>query len=93
MSAPQANEALKTLPVDDLDLTLIGSAGNVVCPSAFSLGESGKIVVLSAAESDDKSAKYPGIFAKSKVLLLNKIGLLADGYVQFDTERKLMPAA
>ena len=85
--APQISEAPKTLPVDDLDLILLENVGNLVCPSAFSLGESGKIAVLSVAEGDDKPAKYPGIFAKSKVLLLNKIDLPARGHVEFDTER------
>ncbi len=87
LSAPQISEALKTLPVDDLDLILIENVGNLVCPSAFALGESGKIAVLSVAEGDDKPAKYPGIFAKSKVLLLNKIDLLVGGHVEFDIER------
>ena len=87
LSAPQISKALKTLPVDDLDLILIENVGNLVCPSAFALGENGKIAVLSVAEGDDKPAKYPGIFAKSKVLLLNKIDLLVGGHVEFDIER------
>ena len=87
LSALQISEALKTLPVDDLDLILIENVGNLVCPSAFALGESGKIAVLSVAEGDDKPAKYPGIFAKSKVLLLNKMDLLDGGHVDFDIER------
>ncbi len=86
LSAPQIGEALKTLPVDGLDLILIENVGNLVCPSAFALGESGKIAVLSVAEDDDKPAKYPGIFAKSRVLLLNKIDLLVGGHVEFDIE-------
>jgi hydrogenase nickel incorporation protein HypB len=43
--------------------------------------------VLSVAEGDDKPAKYPAIFAKSKVLLINKIDLLAGGLVDFDIEK------
>jgi hydrogenase nickel incorporation protein HypB len=39
------------------------------------------------AEGDDKPAKYPAIFAKSKALLLNKIDLLEGGHVDFDIER------
>jgi len=39
------------------------------------------------AEGNDKPAKYPGILAESKVLLLNKIDLLAGGHTEFDTER------
>lgn len=87
LSAPQISKALKTLPVDDLDLILIENVGNLVCPSAFALGESGKIAVLSVAEGDDKPAKYPGIFAKAKAMLLNKIDLLDGGHVDFDIER------
>ncbi len=87
LSAAQISQALKELPVEDLDLIFIENVGNLVCPSAFGLGESGKIVVLSVAEGDDKPAKYPAIFAKSKVLLINKIDLLPGGQVDFDIER------
>ena len=88
LSAAQIAGALETLPVDDLDLIFIENVGNLVCPSAFELGEAGKIVVLSVAEGDDKPAKYPAIFARSKVLLINKIDLLdIAGQVDFDIER------
>ncbi|MHC4618019.1 MAG: hydrogenase nickel incorporation protein HypB [Planctomycetota bacterium] len=88
LSAAQVNGALGSLPVSDLDLIFIENVGNLVCPSAFELGETGKVVVLSVAEGDDKPAKYPGIFAKSKVLLVNKIDLLEpSGQVDFDLER------
>ena len=88
LSAVQVNSALKALPVEDLDLIFIENVGNLVCPSAFELGETAKIVVLSVPEGDDKPAKYPAIFAKSKVLLINKIDLLqTGGQVDFDIER------
>lgn len=87
LSAPQISHALKQLPVEDLDLIFIENVGNLVCPSAFELGEAGKIVVLSVAEGDDKPIKYPAIFAKSKVLLINKIDLLAGGHVDFNFEK------
>ena len=87
LSAPQISRALKQLPVEDLDLILIENVGNLVCPSAFELGEAGKIVVLSVAEGDDKPVKYPAIFAKSKALLINKIDLLAGGHVDFNLEK------
>ena len=87
LSATQISDALKQLPVDDLDLILIENVGNLVCPSAFDLGESAKIVVLSVPEGDEKPAKYPAIFAKSKVLLINKIDMLDGGLVDFDIER------
>lgn len=85
LSAEQVGKGLKILPVDNLDLVIIENVGNLVCPSAFELGETGKVVVLSVAEGDDKPAKYPAIFAKSKAMLLNKIDLLS--HVDFDIER------
>jgi hydrogenase nickel incorporation protein HypB len=87
LSAAQVSEALKKLPVKELDLIIVENVGNLVCPSDFDLGENGKIVVLSVAEGDDKPIKYPGIFAKSKALLINKIDLLEGGLVDFDIER------
>ena len=88
LSAAQISAALKKIPVEDLDLLFIENVGNLVCPSAFELGESGKIVVLSVAEGDDKPAKYPAIFAKARVLLVNKIDLLETaGQVDFDIGR------
>jgi len=88
LSAVQVNGALAKLSLDSLDLIFIENVGNLVCPSAFELGENAKIVVLSVAEGDDKPAKYPAVFAKSKVMLINKIDLLKTGtQVDFDIER------
>ena len=87
LSAAQISDALENLPISNLDLIFIENVGNLICPSAFELGEWGKIAVLSVAEGDDKPAKYPAIFAKSKALLINKIDLLAGGLVDFDIER------
>ena len=88
LSAAQVNRGLTELPLDGLDMVLVENVGNLVCPSAFELGENGKIVVLSVPEGDDKPAKYPAIFAKSRVLLVNKMDLLRGGaQVDFDLER------
>ena len=38
--------------------------------------------MLSVAEGEDKPLKYPSIFAKSELLILNKVDLLP--YVSFD---------
>lgn len=67
-----------------LDLLLIENVGNLVCPTSYDLGEDAKIVVLSAAEGEDKPLKYPGIFRKSEVMILNKIDLLP--HIPFDPQ-------
>lgn len=87
LSAAQVNSALSQIPLDDIDLVIVENVGNLVCPSAFELGENDKVVVLSVAEGDDKPAKYPAIFSKSKVLLINKIDLLSSGAVDFDIDK------
>jgi len=88
LDARLVHRALHDFPWRDTDLFFIENVGNLVCPSSFELGEDGKIVVLSVAEGDDKPAKYPGIFAKSKALLVNKIDLLTGGaLIDFDLER------
>jgi hydrogenase nickel incorporation protein HypB len=93
LSAVQVSKAFESLPVANLDLIFIENVGNLVCPSAFELGETGKVVVLSVAEGDDKPVKYPAIFAKSKVMLINKIDLLeAVGLTDFNIERAMADA-
>jgi len=85
LSAAQVNNALGKLGVSELGLVIIENVGNLVCPSAFELGENAKVAVLSVAEGDDKPIKYPSIFSKAKVMLINKIDLLYA--VDFDIER------
>ena len=68
--------------LENLDLLLIENVGNLVCPASYDLGEAAKVVVLSVTEGEDKPLKYPSIFFKSDLLVLNKIDLLP--YVPFD---------
>ena len=60
----------------------VSSALNVVCPASYDLGEAAKIVILSVTEGEDKPLKYPSIFFKSELLVVNKVDLLP--YVPFD---------
>ncbi len=67
---------------EPLDLLLIENVGNLVCPTSYDLGEDAKIVVLSVTEGEDKPLKYPGIFRKAELMILNKVDLLP--YVPFN---------
>jgi hydrogenase nickel incorporation protein HypB len=67
-----------------LNLLLIENVGNLVCPTSYDLGEDAKIVVLSVAEGEDKPLKYPGIFRKAELMILNKVDLLP--YVPFNID-------
>jgi hydrogenase nickel incorporation protein HypB len=59
--------------------------GNLVCPAEFELGEHKKVMILSVTEGDDKPLKYPLMFQKSSVLIINKIDLLP--YVTCDVDK------
>jgi len=85
LDARMVDKALADWDLANLDLLIIENVGNLVCPTSYDLGEAAKIVVLSVAEGEDKPAKYPGIFLKSELLVLNKIDLLP--YVPFNIEK------
>jgi hydrogenase nickel incorporation protein HypB len=70
--------------LENIDLLLVENVGNLVCPSSYDLGEAAKVVVLSVTEGEDKPLKYPSIFFKSELLVLNKTDLLP--YVPFKVE-------
>ena len=68
-------------------LLFIENVGNLVCPALWDLGEAAKIVILSVTEGEDKPLKYPDMFQKADLLLVNKIDLLP--HVDFNPERAL----
>lgn len=87
LSAEQVYNALKALEAENMDVVIIENVGNLVCPSAFDLGESARVILLSVPEGDDKPVKYPGTFAEADVVLINKIDLT--DYIDFNLERVL----
>src|SRR5438477_1464076 len=73
--------------LEEIDLLFIENVGNLVCPSSYDLGEAAKIVLLSVTEGEDKPLKYPSIFFKSDLCVINKIDLLP--YVPFELFKAL----
>jgi len=84
LDARMIEKAIAEWNLADLDVLLIENVGNLVCPSSYDLGEAAKIVVLSVTEGEDKPLKYPSMFFRSELLILNKIDLLP--YVPFRME-------
>jgi len=68
--------ALDVLNLDIIDFLVIENVGNLVCPAEFEIGEDAKVSVLSTTEGNDKPLKYPLMFEKSEVIILNKIDIL-----------------
>jgi len=58
-----------------LDLLLIENVGNLVCPAAYDLGESLRLVLVSTTEGEDKPLKYAPIFHSADLVVISKIDL------------------
>jgi len=76
LEARLVQDALARLDLHAADLLVIENVGNLVCPANFDLGEAMKVVVLSTTEGDDKPLKYPAMFQRASVLVINKIDLV-----------------
>ena len=84
LDAHMVGHALERLVPLRNGILMIENVGNLVCPAAFDLGEDHKVVVLSVTEGEDKPLKYPDMFRRASLMLLNKIDLLP--YLEFDLE-------
>jgi hydrogenase nickel incorporation protein HypB len=76
LDARQVLTALDAINLDRTQLLFIENVGNLVCPASWDLGETARIVVFSVTEGEDKPLKYPRMFERSTVAVLNKIDLL-----------------
>jgi hydrogenase nickel incorporation protein HypB len=85
LDARLISTALDDIDLDQLDLLIFENVGNLVCPSSYDLGEDMKVVLVSTTEGDDKPLKYPSMFRRSSVMVINKIDLL--GTSDFDVDR------
>lgn len=76
LNAGMIARSLEDWPLEKISLLLIENVGNLVCPASYDLGEAAKIVLLSVTEGEDKPLKYPGIFFKSRLMVITKMDLL-----------------
>lgn len=84
LDAAMVGHALDHLDVPGDGVLFIENVGNLVCPAAFDLGESARVVMASVTEGEDKPLKYPGIFASADLMLVTKCDLLP--HLDFDTD-------
>lgn len=85
LDAPMVRSTLPHLPLDEIDVLFIENVGNLICPTSYALGEHLELVIASVPEGWDKPYKYPGIFAKADVVLLNKSDMI--DVFEFDVEK------
>jgi len=84
LDAAMTRQGLEELGVGDLDVVFLENVGNLVCPAEFDTGAHLDMMILSVPEGDDKPLKYPLIFQKCGLVLINKIDALP--YFNFNTE-------
>jgi len=84
LDANMTYRALNNLPLQDITLLFIENVGNLICTAEFALGAHRKVLVSSTPEGDDKPFKYPLMFHKVDVVLINKIDL--QPHLKFDIQ-------
>ncbi len=87
LDAHSVGHAVEHIDISGVQFLVIENVGNLVCPAAYNLGEHLKIAILSTPEGDDKILKYPSIFSKISLLVINKIDL--SPHLDFDTEKAI----
>lgn len=84
LDAEMTEQGLRALGVD-FDIVFLENVGNLVCPAEYDTGAHINMTVLSVPEGDDKPLKYPLMYEKCDLVLINKIDAL--GYFNFDIDR------
>jgi len=85
LDARMVQQAMAGLDLSRCHVLFVENVGNLVCPSSYDLGEDMKVVLISTTEGDDKPLKYPAMFRRSSVMVINKIDLM--GLSDFDLEK------
>lgn len=83
LDAAMVKTGLEGIGSESFDLIFIENIGNLVCPAEFDTGAIKNAMILSVPEGDDKPLKYPLMFTRSDVLLVNKTDMMA--LADFDT--------
>lgn len=82
LDATMTQGGIKELGTEDLDLVFLENIGNLICPVGYDTGAMKNVAILSVPEGDDKPLKYPMIFGKVDVLIVNKVDVME--YFDFD---------
>jgi hydrogenase nickel incorporation protein HypB len=97
LDADMVARGLDAMSLDGVRVMFIENVGNLVCPAAFDLGETERVVLLSSTEGEDKPLKYPPIFKSADLVLLTKIDVAEalgfDRAVAVENIRRIAPQA
>ena len=85
LDAGMTRQGLDELGIEGLDIVFLENVGNLVCPAEYDTGALLDMTILSVPEGDDKPLKYPLIYQKCGLVLINKIDTLK--YFRFSMEK------
>jgi hydrogenase nickel incorporation protein HypB len=75
LEAEQVRGHLRDWLPEDTELLFLENVGNLVCPAAYDLGETLRIVLMAVTEGEDKPLKYPTAFGSAHLVVLTKTDL------------------
>ena len=85
LDAEMTRQGIEGLGVEDVDLAILENVGNLVCPAEFDTGAVKNMTILSVPEGDDKPLKYPLMYEKCDLLVVNKTDVMP--YFDFSKEK------
>ena len=85
LDADMTRQGLYEFGLDDAELVILENVGNLVCPAEFDTGAVKNMTILSVPEGDDKPLKYPLMYEKCDLLVVNKTDVLP--YFDFNKEK------
>lgn len=89
MDAGMTRAGLEAMDLSGTDIIFLENIGNLICPAEYDTGAAAKVMILSVPEGDDKPLKYPLMFEKCSVAVINKI----DAMPAFDFDLEKASAA
>ncbi len=85
LDADMTRQGLYEFGMDGAELIVLENVGNLVCPAEFDTGAVRNMTILSVPEGDDKPLKYPLMYEKCDLLVVNKTDVMP--YFDFDRQR------
>ena len=90
LDADMTRQGIRTLEEEagHMDMIVLENVGNLVCPAEFDTGAAINMTILSVPEGDDKPLKYPLVFEKCDLVIINKIDTVEYFDFNFDKCRE-----
>ena len=76
LDADMTRQGIREIEQAGPELVALENIGNLVCPAEYDTGSMLNMTVLSVPEGDDKPVKYPLMYQKSDIMVINKIDTL-----------------